>query len=298
MITNKKLISNKNINQIYSFLNKTKFSAHNSYVKRKLFLNIILSLIIPTFIVAFSTPPKQGSLVFCAEKSSVNKQLKMAIVIDDFGYDRVGVEEMLNINCPLTCAVMPCLPYSMEDSQKAKEKGHEVILHMPMEAYGNLPESWYGSTYIKTTDSKAEVEQKLQASLESIGGAKLMNIHMGTAVSQNRAVMTDILSFCKDKSITFLDSRTIENTVCKEVGDSLNTKVLERDIFLEVNSRPSIHFAKQRIAEAIELCKKQGSVIVIGHIGPVGSNQTAQAIKESLETIKSAGIQIVPLSQI
>ena len=141
-------------------------------------------------------------------------------------------------------------------------------------------------------------KELLKQSLESIGGAKLMNIHMGTAVSQDRAVMTDILSFCKEKSITFLDSRTIENTVSKEVGDSLNTKVLERDIFLEVNSRPSVHFAKQRIAEAIELCKQKGSVIVIGHVGPVGTNQTAQAIKESIETIKNAGIQIVPLSQI
>lgn len=268
-------------------------------MKKKYILNIILlPLLVLSSFVSNGFPPKQGSLVFCAENQRNNKELKMAIVIDDFGYDRKGVEEMLALDCTLTCAVMPCLPYSAEDSQRAREGGHEVILHMPMEAYGNLPESWYGSTYIKTSDNKEQITEKLTQSLKSIGGAKLMNIHMGTAVSQNKPVMTDILSFCKEKSITFLDSRTIENTVCKAVGEDLKTKVLERDIFLEVNSTPNSHFAKERISEAIALCKEKGSVIVIGHVGPVGTNQTAKAIKESLTEIKQAGIKIVPLSQI
>ena len=58
---------------------------------------------------------------------------KLAIVIDDFGEDRRGVEEMLNINAKLTIAVMPADDFSTEDAEKAHAKGHEVILHMPME---------------------------------------------------------------------------------------------------------------------------------------------------------------------
>ena len=64
---------------------------------------------------------------------------KLAIVIDDFGSDRHGVEEMLNLKIPLTVAVLPGCEFTTEDAQKAHEHGHEVILHMPMENQTDMP---------------------------------------------------------------------------------------------------------------------------------------------------------------
>ncbi len=58
---------------------------------------------------------------------------KVAIVIDDFGNNMKGTNQMLSLPIPLTVAVMPFLPSTKEDAIAAHKKGHEVIIHMPME---------------------------------------------------------------------------------------------------------------------------------------------------------------------
>jgi polysaccharide deacetylase 2 family uncharacterized protein YibQ len=232
------------------------------------------------------------------EKQVLNENLRplqMAIVIDDFGYDRKGVDEMLDLNCTLTCAVMPCLEFSEADANKAHEKGHEVILHMPMEAYGNLPLSWYGPLFVANGDTKEVAYNKVNQALNSIPHVNGMNIHMGTALSHNKELMKEIMRCAKERNMVFLDSRTIEGSVCPEVAQELGVAFLERDIFLEVGGA-NYTTAMKRMAEAIEFCKANGRCIVIGHIGAVGQAETARAIKDNLQAIKDSGIEIVPLS--
>lgn len=220
---------------------------------------------------------------------------QMAIVIDDFGYDRKGVEKMLNLDCTLTVAVMPALEFSEADAKTAHEKGHEVILHMPMEAYGNLPLSWYGPLFIANNDTPEVAYNKINQAINGIPYCNGVNIHMGTAVSQNKTLMREVLKATKERNLLFLDSRTIENTVCEEVGKELNTPVVLRDVFLE-HGGANYGVTTDRITEAINLCLKNGKCIVIGHIGSVGRDITAECLKANLNRIKSAGIEIVPLS--
>lgn len=220
---------------------------------------------------------------------------QMAIVIDDFGCDRKGVEEMLNLDCTLTVAVMPALEFSEVDAKTAHEKGHEVILHMPMEAYGNLPLSWYGPLFIANSDTPEVAYNKINQAINSIPYCNGVNIHMGTAVSQNKTLMREVLKATKERNLIFLDSRTIENTVCEEVGKDLNAPVVLRDVFLE-HRGANYGVTTDRITEAINLCLKNGKCIAIGHIGSVGQNVTAECLKANLNRIKSAGIEIVPLS--
>lgn len=220
---------------------------------------------------------------------------KMAIVIDDFGYDRKGVEKMLNLDCTLTIAVMPALEFSEADAKTAHEKGHEVILHMPMEAYGNLPLSWYGPLFIANNDTPEVAYNKINQGINGIPYCNGVNIHMGTAVSQNKTLMREVLKATKERNLIFLDSRTIENSVCEEVGKEVETPVVLRDVFLE-HGGANYGVTTDRITEAINLCLKNGKCIVIGHIGSVGRDITAECLKANLNRIKSAGIEIVPLS--
>lgn len=275
----------------------------NKFLGAVKFLTIQLALILLSLI---AIAPNGGALVFCAEKENPlleetkltnASKYKMAIVIDDFGCDRHGVQEMLDLNCRLTCAIMPCLEYSEEDAKNAHAKGHEVILHMPMESYGRLPEHWYGPLYIKNTDSPEIAKQKLEQGLNSVPYADAVNIHMGTAVCQNKNLMQGILEYTKGKNLVFLDSRTIEGSVCKSVGDQVGAKVLERDLFLEVGG-PSYRQATESLTKAVNICKEKGSAIVIGHVGPVGTNQTARAIKDFLPILSQEGIEVVPLSKL
>lgn len=255
---------------------------------KKKFLTFIL--ILSLFIAPLNCQKREDAIA--------KENPKLAIVIDDFGEDRVGVEEMLSLPCKLTIAVMPGLEYSKEDSEHAHELGHEVILHMPMENQSYTPASFYGPVMIKNSFSQQEATETLNEALSGIEHAKGINIHMGTGVSKNRELISAIMKEAKKKDLYFLDSKTVEGSVCDEVSKDVGVNYYSRDVFLEPPGRPSYETAVKELFRAVELAKEKGKAIAIGHIGPVGGTQTAEAIRDNLAKIKDLGVDIVPLSQL
>lgn len=222
----------------------------------------------------------------------------LAIVIDDFGQSRRGVEQMLACPCTLTCAIMPGLEHSTEDAENAYEKGHEVILHMPMEAHVTLPDSWYGPKVIRNFDSEEKVKKLLSECIDSIPHCKGVNIHIGSGVCRNEKLMTAILEETKNKGKYFLDSKTNLGSVCDFVATVTNVDYASRDFFLEKTGCPDYNHAKRELKKAAELALKQGYAIAIGHVGPEGGVSTARAIADSIKLIENMGVKIVPLSKI
>lgn len=223
----------------------------------------------------------------------------LAIVIDDFGgYEQGGVETILSIDAPLTCAVMPNLENSLINSTQALEANKEVIVHMPMQAHVNIPEFWYGTNYIKTSDTSEQVEQKLNAAFKSVKGASGFNIHIGSGVCQNKSVLNYIYDYAKTNNLFFLDSRTHMGTVCDQVAKDKGVVYLGRDEFLEPDGNKSYSGVKHHLMVAANIAKEKGYAIAIGHVGSHGGENTAKAIKDSICDIEKIGIEIVPLSSI
>ena len=231
-----------------------------------------------------------------AQSEEIEKKPQIAIVIDDFGMDRRGVEEMLSVEAPLTVAVLPGLDYSTEDATRAHEKGHEVILHMPMENQSYMPPEYYGPKVVKNNMSEQEAVSLVRECINSIPFAVGMNIHMGTGVSRNEKIISAIMEEMKMQDKYFLDSKTIEETVCPCCADKVGVRFFLRDIFLEPSGRPNYDVAYNYLMEAGNLALEKGKVVVIGHVGPVGSTDTAKAIKNALKAFENMGVEVVPLS--
>lgn len=224
---------------------------------------------------------------------------KLAIIIDDFGgWSRDGVEEMIALPAPITCAVMPCLENTQSDCEKANEAGKEIILHMPLEAHKKLPENWYGSMYVKNTDSVEVAKQKVKRGFESVKYAKGMNIHIASGVCQNKVLMEAIMQEAKDESMFFVDSFTHQKSVCKEVAKTVEIPFGIRTEFLEKAGIKSYDNAKRELIRMCEHAKKYGKAIAIGHVGMEGGKTTAQAIKDMLPHIRAQGIELCFASQI
>lgn len=224
---------------------------------------------------------------------------KMVIVIDDFGsYDQSGVETMLSIDAPLTCAVMPFVDNTHQNAKQVQESGKELIVHMPMESHVSLPLSWYGKTYISTYESKENVYKKLNDAFADVEGAKGFNVHIGSGVCQNENVARYIYSFAKEKNLPFLDSRTHLNTKFDKVAKEMGEVYLGRSEFLEPDHNRSYEGVKHHLLVGANMAKENGYSIVIGHVGVHGGENTARAIKDSIQTIRDMGIEIVTLSDL
>lgn len=221
----------------------------------------------------------------------------LAIIIDDFGsYDQSGVETMLSIDAPITCAIMPNVDNTQINVEQVKASGKEIIVHMPMEACVNLPQSWYGPAYIASSDSKEVVFNKLDQAFKNVDGAAGFNIHIGSGVCQNTKTMSYVYDYAKEKDVFFIDSRTHLNTLCEQVAGQKNILYLGRDEFLEPAGNRSYEGVKSHLLTGANLAKDRGYAIVIGHVGVHGGENTAKAIKDSIEDIKAMGVEIVPMS--
>lgn len=224
-------------------------------------------------------------------------QPRISIVIDDFGsYDESGVETMLSVKEPLTCAVIPLVDNTSSHIEKLSKTNHEIILHMPMEAHVNLPKDWYGKTFITTHDNQETINRKFNECLKDFPCIKGFNIHIGSGVSRNKETMKRIYSYAKQNNLYFLDSRTIETNSVVDASKETNSIYLGRDEFLEADKNKSYENAKFRLLEGARKAIQTGQSIVIGHVGAEGGEQTAKAIIDTIPEIKKMGVEIVPLS--
>lgn len=227
------------------------------------------------------------------------KQPVMSIVIDDFGsYDESGVAKLLTCKVPLTCAVIPNVDNTESHIKNINELGHELILHMPMQAHVNLPESWYGPIYIANYDTPETACKKLETCLKQFPDVKGFNIHIGSGVGRNQKLMTAIYEYAKAHNLYFLDSRTIETDATVNACKSTHSIYLGRDVFLEADKNRSYTGVQNRLLEGANLALDKGYSIVIGHVGAEGGENTAKAICDTLPLIEKMNVKIVPLSEI
>ena len=110
--------------------------------------------------------------------------------------------------------------------------------------------------------------------------------------------MNYIYNYAKNNDLFFLDSRTHIGTICQDVANENNIVYLGRDEFLEPNGNKSYQGVKHHLMVATNLAKEKGYAIAIGHVGIHGGENTAKAIKDSINEIENMDVEIVPLSEL
>lgn len=223
----------------------------------------------------------------------------MAIVVDDFGgFERAGVDDLLTSSVPVTCAIIPFADNTQADYDRATAAGKEVILHMPMQAHVKLPDSWYGSVFIRNDDTQAAAVEKLDKCVKSLPNIAGFNIHIGSGVCQNVELMKAVYDYANDHNLYFLDSRTIISDKCEEACQASNSIYLGRDVFLEPSHNRSYKGVMKQLQEGFSIAQEKGYAIVIGHVGPEGGNNTARAIIDFAKSIKDSDVEIVALNRV
>lgn len=219
----------------------------------------------------------------------------IAIIIDDFGNYSEGTDKLFSLKIPFTAAIIPNMPSSKEDVLKAKEKGIDIIMHIPMEAeYGKR--EWLGPNAITSELSIIEVKNRIIKGLNELEYCVGMNNHMGSKITQNNRIMRAILEIAKEKNLIFIDSKTTPKSVVKIEADKLGVISLNRDIFLD--NIKSKSYIKNQLDKLGNIALKRGYAIGIGHVGVEGGTVTYEAIKEKINELNNKGIEFVTISKL
>ncbi len=213
---------------------------------------------------------------------------KIAIIIDDMGMNRKNGFELVGMDYPLTFAFLPYAPKLSEMTEVAQQNGHELMIHMPMEAMSS--DQSLGGIALRGSMGAEDLKGQLYQAFASFEGYVGMNNHMGSRLTQDPAAMQVVMDALKDKDLYFVDSKTIGSSVAGRVAWASGLRMAERDVFLD--HEDNIDFVRNALRKVENAAKQKGYAIAIGH----PKSPTIQGLKEWLPTLEAKGFEVVKAS--
>lgn len=215
---------------------------------------------------------------------------RLAVVIDDGGYDNRALDDFLRFPGPLAVSVLPGIPGSGEAAEKIRAAGKELLLHLPMEALGG-EDPGPGAVLGGMDD---ETARKLVVShIASLPGVVGANNHMGSRGTADPRLMSVVLGALKEKSMFFLDSRTTPSSVGRRVAESLGLPFLERGVFLDNETDKA--FIREALTRGKTLADTRGHAVMIGH---VWCSELAEVLLEVYPELLDEGYRFYPLTEL
>ena len=213
----------------------------------------------------------------------------LAIVIDDMGISLKRTADISSLRAPLTSSFLTYGHKLAEQIQVARNSGHEIMVHVPMEAKSNID---VAPDVLTTSMTPTEIQQKLISMLDKFEQIKGINNHMGSKLTEDKQRMDAVMEILYNRGLFFLDSKTSANSHAEESASAHNVAYAHRHVFIDNNNDKAYILSQLKKAENIAL--RNGYAIAIGH----PKSQTYAALKEWLPSLPEKGIELIPLSKI
>ena len=215
---------------------------------------------------------------------------RLAIILDDLGYDRAAADSLLELPFPLTVSVIPHLPLSSEVAEEAFRRGDQVLLHLPMqsESSGEKGEE----VELQVGMNSQQVASTLGGMLETVPHAVGVNNHQGSLATADPTLMRELMPALRQRGLFFIDSRTTTATVAYNVAEAAGVRAASRRVFLD--DSPTKESIRSQLDLAARDAKRDGFAIAIGHPHPA----TIAALAEEVPQLESRGIRFVFASDV
>jgi polysaccharide deacetylase 2 family uncharacterized protein YibQ len=222
--------------------------------------------------------------------STLGSLPRVAIIIDDMGYDREMAERFLELEGRLSFSVLPHSPFHEEIATSIHASGGDVILHLPMEPI-EYPDIQPGHDALMSFMTPDERLEQLRRNLDAVPFIVGVNNHMGSKLTQDSSIMRQIFTVLKKRNLFFVDSVTSPNSCSAEVARLIQVKLGKRNVFLDhVQEHNTIRFQIKRL---VSIANRRGEAIGIGHPYAV----TWEVLNEELPKIM-AQVNLVPISEL
>lgn len=215
---------------------------------------------------------------------------RIAIIIDDVGYNLKSLKPFLDFPGKLTLAVLPQVTYSRQAAQMIHDANKEVILHLPMEPEGNYDP---GPGVITVDMEEEEIRSILKTNFDSVPYARGANNHMGSLATADQRIMDIVIAYFKEQGKFFIDSKTTPDSLVGKYAELYGIKWMERNVFIEDSKgRQSII---QGITEGMKIAEKYGYALLIGH---VQDPDIIQVLKEIYPDMIKKGFKLVTVYEL
>jgi polysaccharide deacetylase 2 family uncharacterized protein YibQ len=216
----------------------------------------------------------------------------LAIVVDDWGYNLGPLAtRLLQLDAPLTCAILPELPYSQRALNEIVRHGKQPLLHLPMEP--ETADLGRGTPAVMVGMQATAVDSVVNRCLDGLPGVIGVNNHMGSKATQHREEMLAVMRALDARGLFFLDSMTSPGSVAYEMAREVGLPAAQNDLFLDVDtSDPAV--VEARLLSLVEKARRHGRAIGICHL----NEASVQVLERILPQLNAGEVRAVPLSEL
>lgn len=216
---------------------------------------------------------------------------RLAVIIDDCGYDVDLVQRLVNLRAPFSFAIIPYRDFSSDSLHVINGGGQVAMLHLPMEPMNASAMSEGKSTVLTSMDDK-RIMQLTGELINSLPGISGVNNHQGSKATSDERTMRAVLKEIKRQGLFFVDSNTYAKSLGDKLAAGMGVPTGRNNIFLD-NSTNEDEIIK-KIWQAAAIADKYGSAIAICHARP----HTVNAWEQVIDEVKASGLKLVPVTEV
>ncbi len=216
---------------------------------------------------------------------------RIAIIIDDLGYQLAAGRRAIDIPGPLAFAVLPGTPKGELLARIAHSHGKEVLLHLPLE-----PVEYSGPAEpdgILLDMSRAMFRSTFADAIDSVPFAIGVSSHRGSLLTRHPGHMEWLMEEILERdNLFFIDSYTTHHSVALKVAAEAGVAATKRDVFLDHD--PSAEAVSREFKRLKSLARKNGQAVGIGHLNPA----TLDYLERELPNLEGEGFELVSIGQL
>lgn len=213
---------------------------------------------------------------------------QIAIVLDDLGLDQKATRRAITLPAEITLSFLPYGRASQGLAEEAMARGHEVMVHIPMEPEGDADP---GPGALLVDQSTDQIASLLARQLDEFPGAVGFNNHMGSRFTADVRALLPVMREARARGLLFLDSRTTANTLAAKIGEAAGATTVSRDVFLDHASGADGLLAQ--LDELEKTARATGQAIAIGH----PHEMTLDVLEVWARGLASKGLELSPISE-
>ena len=200
---------------------------------------------------------------------------RIALIIDDIGYSYSRARQFLDLDLPIIFSILPRLKKSREIASEIHTRGHEIMLHQPMEPFDRGINPGPGALYVGDTPQR--ITDIMEKNISNIPYAAGINNHMGSRFTETYKEIRAALKFVRENGLFFVDSLTSSHSMAYRTAKKLHMAATGRNIFLDnLHDESAIYYKLNKLKRH---SKKYGQAVGIGHPFPETVHTIGRFIK-------------------
>jgi len=217
---------------------------------------------------------------------------RLALVLFGFGDDADEARRFFDLPVPFAVAIAPGSRTSSAMFRAAREKGREVVLHLPLEPV-NYPALNPGPGTLLVTMKPDLATGTVRRWLDQAGPVVGVANHMGSLATQDMTLMGAVFRELQRRHLPFIHVQPTAGSVCRALAAEMGVIYDQPGAVLDLEARSkSTKRLDQRWSEILERARDRGRAMVWVRATP----RTREWLRRATTAKRLGGVNLAPLS--